>query len=113
MYPEELEKLIKYALIDGNVLPKEREILIRKAVEAGIDKDEFEMVLDARIYEANENHQSSEKPAAEAISKKPNKCPNCQANIDASSTTCGYCGFDVVNRESNASIQHLFKLLML
>ncbi|MDX2361082.1 MAG: zinc ribbon domain-containing protein [Crocinitomicaceae bacterium] len=116
MYQEDLEKLIKYALVDGNVSPKDREILVRKAVESGIDKDEFEMVLDARIYEFNENRQATEEekaeePAAQPTSKTSNKCPNCQANIDASSTTCEYCGHDVVNRQSNASIQRLFNLL--
>jgi hypothetical protein len=116
MYQEDLEKLIKYALVDGNVSPKDREILIRKALEAGIDKDEFEMVLDARIYEFNKNQSSidkeqSEKPPAQTSSKTSNKCPHCQATIDASSTTCDYCGYDIVHRKSNASIQHLFKLL--
>jgi hypothetical protein len=116
MYQEEIEKLIKYAFVDGNVSQKERAILVRKAVEEGIDKDEFELVLDARIYEFNKNQQSSEdnqseKPITQASSKTSSKCPNCQAKIDASSTTCDYCKYDIVNRQSNTSIQHLFKLL--
>jgi hypothetical protein len=116
MYQEEIEKLIQYAFVDGNISQKEREILVRKAVDNGIDKDEFEMVLDARIYELNKNQQSSvdgpsEKPITQTADKTSNKCPNCQANIDASSTTCDYCDYDIVNRHSNASIQRLFELL--
>ena len=116
MYQEEIEKLIQYALVDGDISAKDREVLYRKAFDAGIDKDEFEMVLNARIYELNKNKQSidnsqSEKPITQKSSKTTNKCPNCQANIDASSTTCDYCKYDIVNRQSNASIQHLFQLL--
>ncbi|MDB4649451.1 hypothetical protein OAF64_05605 [Crocinitomicaceae bacterium] len=115
MYSEEIEKLIKYALVDGNVSEREREILIRKAVESGIDQDEFEMVLDARIYEAKEKktaNQEMEPPVKEKPKAKSTvKCPNCQANIDSYSTVCEYCNYDVTGRDSNASIQHLFELL--
>ncbi len=116
MYQEEIEKLIQYALVDGDVSAKDREVLYRKAFDAGIDKDEFEMVLNARIYELNKNKQSinnslSEKPITQKSSETASKCPNCQANIDASSTTCDYCKYDIVNRQSNASIQDLFQLL--
>tara|TARA_B110000285_G_scaffold143386_1_gene160216 strand:+ start:363 stop:1085 length:723 start_codon:yes stop_codon:yes gene_type:complete len=115
MYQEDIEKLIEYALVDGNVSAKDREVLFRKAFDAGIDKDEFEMVLDARIYEFNKkqhniDNEQRKKPTQKS-SKIANKCPNCQAKIDASSTTCDYCKYDIVNRQSNASIQHLFKLL--
>lgn len=113
MYSEEIEKLIKYALVDGKVSEKEREILVRKAVEGGIDKDEFEMVLDARIYEANEQNAASPEPQ-EPLKGKPKsvvKCPSCQAHIDSYSTACEYCGKDVTGRDSNASIQYLFELL--
>lgn len=92
MYSEEIEKLIKDALVDGVVSAKEREILLRKAEEVGIDKDEFEMVLDARIYEAKEQDSNEEEKAT--VTKKPKstvKCPNCQANIDSYSTICEYC----------------------
>ena len=61
MYSEEIEKLIKYAIIDGKVSSKERKILLRKAAELGIAKDEFEMVLDARIYEVNNQNKNVEK----------------------------------------------------
>ena len=56
----DLEKLIAAALVDGVVTDKERAILCKKVKEAGGDVDEFEMLLDARIYEA----QQKAKPAA-------------------------------------------------
>ncbi len=61
----DLEKLIQAALADGTVSDKERSILIKKVKEAGGDVDEFEMLLDARIFEANKmNTKTEPKPAA-------------------------------------------------
>lgn len=51
MYNEKIESLIAAALADGILTDKERQILIRRAVAEGIDADEFEMVLDARLIE--------------------------------------------------------------
>ena len=113
MYTDEIEKLIKFAFIDGKVSEKERKILVRKAVESGIDKDEFEMVLDARIYELNEEKRKYNE-ATNLVKEKSKaivKCPNCRANIDSFSTVCDYCNCDVTGRDANASIQHLFELL--
>ena len=50
LYDSQLEKLIDLALMDGVLTDKERQILIKKATQLGIDPDEFEMVLDARLY---------------------------------------------------------------
>ena len=50
LYDAQLEKLIDLALMDGVLTDKERQILIKKATQLGIDPDEFEMVLDARLY---------------------------------------------------------------
>ncbi len=61
----DLEKLIAAALIDGVVTDKERAILIKKVKEAGGDVDEFEMLLDARIYEAQQK-QAQQRPAQPA-----------------------------------------------
>ena len=60
-----LETLIAAALVDGIVTDKERAILCKKVKEAGGDVDEFEMLLDARIYEAQQNNQPAPAPKAE------------------------------------------------
>lgn len=59
MFNEQLEKLIEMALIDGVLTDKEREILKRKAVSQGFDEDEFEMVLEAKLYEKQQNNSPS------------------------------------------------------
>ena len=51
LYDTHLEKLINAALADGELTEKEKQILFKKAEALGIDLDEFEMVLEARLYE--------------------------------------------------------------
>lgn len=41
--------MIKVALEDGVLTEKEKQVLLKKAQSMGIDPDEFEMVLDARL----------------------------------------------------------------
>ena len=51
---EKLEKLIALAVTDGVITERELEILKKKAKEEGVDEDELEMLLDARLYEHKE-----------------------------------------------------------
>ena len=51
MYNDQIEKLIEMALMDGELTEKEKQVLFKKAEAMGIDLDEFEMVLDARLFE--------------------------------------------------------------
>lgn len=58
MYNEELEQLIDAALTDGELTEKEKQILFKKAQAMGVDLDEIEMVLEARlIKKKSENNQ--------------------------------------------------------
>ena len=41
MYNEQLEKLIDYALADGELTEKEKQVLFKKAESMGVDLDEF------------------------------------------------------------------------
>lgn len=49
MYDEKLEALITAALADGVLTDKEKNLLFKKAEAMGIDRDEFELVLDGRL----------------------------------------------------------------
>jgi hypothetical protein len=51
MYPPELEDLMTYAIANGELTAKKKIILFKKAESLGIDLDEFEMVLDGRLFE--------------------------------------------------------------
>ncbi len=76
----DLEKLIQAALADGVVTDKERSILIKKVKEAGGDVDEFELLLDARIYEATQKHAKTEPKASPVKEKKetPKEAPKAE-----------------------------------
>ena len=113
MYDERIEGLINAALADGNLSEKEKQILYRNAEAEGIDLDEFEMVLQSRLYEAmNARNQAAAQamppipnmappmPAAAAQSAAPKsnkfgdirKCPACGAEINSRSKFCPECG---------------------
>ena len=94
MYNEQMESLISAALADGVLTEKEKQILFKKAESMGIDLDEFEMVLDARLVElkkkeareAEQHELEMEKAkAAQKSAPKSNKygdvrkCPACGA----------------------------------
>lgn len=113
IYNEQLEKLIEMALADGELTEKEKQILFKKAEGAGIDLDEFEMVLDAKLYEKNKN-KVQEIPIAAPKSDKfgdVKKCPACGSMVQSFQTKCTDCGNEFSNIEANASVQKLFKML--
>ncbi|MDG1176644.1 MAG: hypothetical protein P8N07_12745, partial [Flavobacteriales bacterium] len=56
---KDLEKLIAAALVDKKISSKEKEILTKRAVAEGIDKDEFLLYLDSMAYSQKENKSSS------------------------------------------------------
>ncbi len=109
VYNEQLEKLIEMALADGELTEKEKQILFKKAEGAGIDLDEFEMVLDAKLFEKNKN-KVQEIPVAAPKSDKfgdVKKCPSCGAIAESFSTNCGECGYEFRNIEANTSVKLL------
>lgn len=91
---QELEKYIDLAITDGILTDKEKQILIRKAEEAGVEWDEVEMILEAKLYERQQ--------AKAKFDEQVKKCPSCKESIPALSKVCPACGH-VVNAESSAS----------
>lgn len=89
MYNEQIEKLIELALADGELTQKEKDVLFRKAMEAGIDLDEFELVLEGKLH-ARQKEGVHTKKADNVI-----KCPSCGDIIPALSKVCPSCGFVV------------------
>jgi DnaJ-domain-containing protein 1 len=64
MYSEKLEKLIELALADGVLTEKEKQVLFKNAEAEGIDLDEFEMVLDAKLFEKQQTVKNLETPVS-------------------------------------------------
>ena len=114
LYNPQLEKLIDIALADGELSEKEKQVLFKKAESMGIDLDEFEMVLDARLYEQSQKAQAASQGHAAPQSNKfgdIKKCPACGAMIQSFTTKCPDCGYEFRNVEANCSIQRLFEML--
>lgn len=111
MYDEKIETLIKAALADGVLTEKEKQVLFKRAQEAGIDLDEFEMVLDARLVEL----QKAEKEKAEKSAPKSTKygdvrkCPVCGALVPALAISCAECGYEFSGVDASSSAQILSK----
>lgn len=114
MYNEQIEQLISAALADGTLTEKEKQILFKKAQSIGIDLDEFEMVLDARLVEL----QKAEKEKAEKAAPKSTKygdvrkCPVCGALVPALTGVCPECGYEFSGVDSNLSSQKLMEALV-
>ena len=72
-YNEELEQLIEIALTDGVLTDKKKEVIFKKAQALGVDIDELEIVLDARVYKMSQqtNNVAPVQPEIPAEEKKP------------------------------------------
>jgi hypothetical protein len=108
MYNEQLEKLIELALADGHLTQKEKQVLFKKAESMSVDIDEFEMVLDARIFQLSEKTNNQNPPKQEKFGDI-NKCPSCGSIIQSLNTKCADCGYDFKNIGSINSIREFFK----
>jgi hypothetical protein len=116
---EKLEKLISLAITDGLITDKERDVLIKNAIQEGVDLDEFEMYFEAKLYERQQ--ELKELTAAQIIPppiiEKPKsnkegdlkKCPSCGSPTESFATKCSDCGHEFRNIDSSNSIKELFQ----
>lgn len=109
MYNEQLENLIDAALADGVLTEKEKQILFKKAQTMGVDLDEFEMVLDARLVKLQKAEQEKAASAAPKSNKYGDvkKCPACGAIVQSYQGVCLECGYAFENVEANSSAKKL------
>ena len=121
MYNEKIENLINFALADGELTEKEKQILFKKAEEEGIDLDEFEMVLDAKLHEKQQSTKQLVPPSSPAPTTAApksdkygdvKKCPSCGAIVQSFSGKCGDCGYEFRDIQSDFTINKLFEALM-
>ncbi len=116
MYNEQIENLINLALADGEITEKEKQILFKKAESLGIDLDEFEMVLEAKLYErkgANKAANTDQKPAEPKSDKLGDvkKCPACGAITASFTVRCDECGTEFRNVDASQNITKFFEKL--
>lgn len=114
LYNPQIEKLIDMALADGELTEKEKQVLFKRAQAEGIDLDEFEMVLDAKLHQINVGNNVQPSPNSAPQSNKygdVKKCPACGAMIEAFTARCPECGHEFSNIAANSSITKLFEML--
>lgn len=113
MYNEQLENLIDAALADGVLTEKEKQILFKKAQTMGVDLDEFEMVLDARLVKLQKAEQEKVASSAPKSNKLGDvkKCPACGAMVQSYQGVCPECGYAFENIEANSSAQKLSDII--
>ena len=109
MYNEEVEKLIEMALLDGELTERERQILLSKAEAMGINLAEFEMVLEAKLFEKNKRDNSTVVNSDKMGSLV--KCPACGAIAETFSTKCNDCGTEFRNISASKNIIHFSEKL--
>ena len=112
---EQVDKLIEMALMDGVLTEKEKEILFKKAEAAGIDLDEFEMILDAKLFEKQQSIKAAAPPVAAQKTDKHgdvNKCPACNAIVQSYSAICSDCGHSFSNISAVSSVSKLHEQLI-
>lgn len=112
IYGNYMEHLIEMALADGELTEKEKQILFKKAEANGIDLDEFEMVLDARLYEKQKSMTVTQPIANGAAPKSEKygdvrKCPRCGAIVESFTTRCPDCGYEFRNIGATSSFSLL------
>lgn len=113
MYDERIEGLIKAALVDGMLTEKEKQVLFKRAQEQGIDLDEFEMILDARLVELQKEEKEKAAKSAPKSDKYGDvrKCPVCGALVPALAVSCSECGYEFTGIEASSSAQKLARLI--
>lgn len=95
MYNEKIETLINAALADGVLTEKEKQVLLKRAQAEGIDLDEFEIVLEARLIQLKKAEIKSQPKLTPKTNKlgELQKCPACGEIVPILSGVCSSCGY--------------------
>ena len=103
-YPKELTDLLEQYMTDGVMTEKERAVLLRKAEAMGVDKDEFDLYIDAEVQKFDQKIDSAKRQA------KGKLCPFCEASIPMFTDKCPECGGNItpeVTKELNEIVEAL------
>jgi hypothetical protein len=103
MHPE-IEKLIDLALADGQITEKERNVILKKAAEFGVDADEVEMTLDGKLHQL-EASKTKQKEKVGNIKT----CPACGASAKAMELVCSECSHEFTNTKANSTLLKLLE----
>lgn len=103
-YPKELTDLLQQYMTDGIMTEKERAVLLRKAESLGVDKDEFDLFIDAEEQKFEQKIDAAKRQA------KGKLCPFCEASVPMFTDKCPECGGNItpeVTKELNEIVEAL------
>ena len=96
-----MDLLIQEFLTDGVLTEKERQVILKKAVGMGLDRDEIDLYLDAQV-------QKIDQVTDAAIRKRKSKaCPYCGAPVPQLADKCPECG-QFITPEASQDLQEIF-----
>ena len=102
--PQELDDLIKEYLTDGIISAKERQVLLNKAQELGLNVDEVDLYIDAQ-------QQKADQAVAATMNKRRGKtCPYCGSSVPELTDKCPNCGGNITPEASN-ELEDIFEHL--
>lgn len=119
MYSEQIEELIDAILEDGQITEKERSVLHKRAIAEGIDPDEVDVIIDARLAKMRMAQQQVP-PAVPPIHRENStnvkygevrKCPYCGTTINDIAFKCEECGHVFVGVGANSSREKLSQII--
>jgi hypothetical protein len=105
MHPE-IEKLIDLALADSQITQKERNVILKKAIDLRVDADEVEMILDAKLHQLE-----SSKPKQREKVGNIKTCPACGASVKSFQFKCEDCGHEFQNTKIDGYINEFKKTI--
>ncbi|MBR5802886.1 MAG: hypothetical protein IKY31_00890 [Bacteroidaceae bacterium] len=109
-YDKRIESLINTALADGILTEKEKQILFKNAQIEGIDLDEFEMVLDARLVELGKEEIATSSTKSNKLGEVI-KCPACGAYVNSYQRKCPECDYTFEKIIVNSSVSQFSEIL--
>jgi hypothetical protein len=101
----EIENLIDLIIIDGQITDKERRVILNKASDLGLDKDEIEIILEGKLCQKSSNN----KPLKEKLGNIK-ICPACGKDTGSYISTC-ICGHEYSGIDTSVSISGLLNKL--
>ena len=104
LIPEELDLLIQEYLTDGVLSDKERQVILKKAVGMGLDRDEIDLYLDA------EEQKIDQATDAAVRKRKSKECPYCGAPVPQLADKCPECG-QFITPEASKDLQEILENL--
>lgn len=104
LYPKEVLLLLKNYLADGVLTDKERLSLLNKADSLGVNRNEFELFLEAQMQKLEQINNSAERK------RKGGSCPFCGAPVLQLTDKCPECG-QFITPEATAELEDIINNL--